>query len=71
MSQAMTKWRVKSYSAKGIFEMDQTEESEAEARAAAVRIGTVRGQFAWRVEVHGPKPLGRVAIYKGGKEVKR
>lgn len=61
--------RVKAYMADGRLWEDQGEESEGDARELAARMGTVRGQRGWRVEVHGPE--GHVATYKGGKEVKR
>lgn len=61
-------WRVKAYNGNGGFQWKAAASGEAEAREAALRTTTVRGQKAWRVEVHGP--MGRVAIYKGGKEIK-
>lgn len=62
-------WRVKAYVTDGRLWEDQGEESEADARELAARMGTVRGQKGWRVEVYGPD--GYVTTYKGGKEVKR
>lgn len=61
-------WRVKAYDGKGGFEWQAAATRESEARESALMATTVRGQKAWRIEVYGP--LGRVATYKGGKEIK-
>lgn len=62
-------WKVRTYSKAGVLYEQQRFATEAEARDIAAVRGTVVGQKGWTEEVHGPD--GLVAVYRGGRELKR
>lgn len=64
-----SEWRVKTFNRQGVYYMETRCKDEADARETALRQLTVQGQKSFRTEVYGP--AGRIAVYKGGKEVKR
>lgn len=62
-------WMVITYLKTGERLERQRFATEEEARDIAAIRGTVQGQKGWTEEVHGPE--GLVAVYRGGRELKR